>query len=55
MVYDPTQHKRVVSIENINLVLANVDKTKAELNELQDQRKDIGKEISRVRRIGVVQ
>lgn len=51
MVYDPTQHKRVVSIENINLVLANVDKTKAELNELQDQRKDIGKEISRVRRI----
>ena len=51
MVYDPTQHKRVVSIENINLVLANVDRTKAELNELQDQRKDIGKEISRVRRI----
>ena len=51
MVYDPTQHKRVVSIENINLVLANVDRTKAELNELQDQRKEIGKEISRVRRI----
>ena len=51
MVYGPTQHKRVVSIENINLVLANVDRTKAELNELQDQRTDIGKEISRVRRI----
>ena len=51
MVYDPAQHKRVVSIENINLVLANVDRTKAELNELQDQRKEIGKEISRVRRI----
>ena len=51
MVYDPVQHKRVVSIENINLVIGNVEKTKSELDKLQDQRKEIGKQISQVRRI----
>lgn len=51
MVYDPSQRKRVVSTDNINMILGNLDRTKSELDTLQDQRKEIGKQISQVRRI----
>lgn len=51
MVYDPAQRKRVVSTDNINMILGNLDRTKIELDTLQDQRKEIGKQISQVRRI----
>ena len=51
MVYDPAQRKRVVSTDNINMILGNLDRTRIELDTLQDQRKEIGKQISQVRRI----
>lgn len=51
MVYDANAHKKVVCVENIANTLDNVNTTKKELDGLQEQRKAIASDISKVRRI----
>lgn len=51
MVYDANAHKKVVCVENIANTLDNVNTTKKELDSLQEQRKAIASDISKVRRI----
>lgn len=51
MVYNPQLHKRCVSLENIGHVLENVEKTEQEINELQEKRKAVARDISKVRRV----
>lgn len=51
MVYDAKAHKKVVCVENIANTLDNVNTTQKELDDLQEQRKAIASDISKIRRI----
>lgn len=51
MVYDKAAGKKIPSEENIRKVLENAEKTKQELNALEEKRRDISKEIGRVRKV----